>query len=90
MLAFKHNAEGFGTLRTLAPDAETSEGSISLHTAKGGEEADDSKTPAAEPSGVTKRGGGYERFAAGHPVQEESPTTSQSIQGRGTEVFRKF
>jgi hypothetical protein len=33
MLAFKHNAEGFGTLRTLAPDAETSEGSISLHTA---------------------------------------------------------
>jgi hypothetical protein len=36
MLAFKHNAEGFGALRTLASDAETSGGSISLHAAIGG------------------------------------------------------
>src|SRR5215212_7734227 len=35
MLGFKHNAGGFGTLGTLASDAETSRGPISLHTAIG-------------------------------------------------------
>src|SRR5215218_7676987 len=33
MLGFKHNAGGFGTLGTLASDAETGRGPISLHTA---------------------------------------------------------
>jgi hypothetical protein len=33
MLAFEHDAGGFGTLGTLASDAETSGGSISLQTA---------------------------------------------------------
>src|SRR5215212_9274764 len=35
MLGFKHNAGGFGTLGTLASDAETGRGPISLHTAIG-------------------------------------------------------
>src|SRR5215210_504129 len=35
ILGFKHNAGGFGTLGTLASDAETSRGPISLHTAIG-------------------------------------------------------
>src|SRR5215211_7361898 len=34
-LAFKHNAGGFGTPRTLDSDAESSGGPISLHTAIG-------------------------------------------------------
>ena len=33
MLAFKHKAGEFGAFGTLASDAETSEGPISLHTA---------------------------------------------------------
>ncbi len=33
MLAFKHNAGGYGTPGTLASNAETSGGPISLHTA---------------------------------------------------------
>jgi len=40
MLAFKHNAVGFGTPRTPDSDAETSGGPTSLHTAIGVEEFD--------------------------------------------------
>jgi hypothetical protein len=46
MLAFKHNAGSFGTPRTLASDAQTTGGPISLHTAIG-------TSDSTRPPGVT-------------------------------------